>query len=169
VPFTYEVPEGWDKGMDRATVFNLGRESGPAGFMAIWPDFAVATREGCAKQAASGVGRSAADLVDSLVGHPGLIASKPVAMTVDRLNGRMIDVREDTTWKSPCPEGVSVFVATADDVGWMQVIHDTSVAIAAFDLAKGHTLMIWIEATRSAFADFKAAAMRVVKSIEFAA
>jgi hypothetical protein len=81
----------------------------------------------------------------------------------------MLDVSDDPAWTGPCPDGVSVFVATADDVGWMVVPRGTTAAIAVLDRGKDDTLTVWIEAKRSAFDAFKTAALPIVMSIEFEA
>lgn len=170
--FTYEVPEGWSKGLDVPGSFNLESAAFPSGVIAVIPDWVIATQTACTKDPEPGLGRTAEDLVTFLIEHEGLIASNPEAISIGGLQGQMLEVRKNPDWSGSCPGQVSLFThrGTINDPGWWTIDDAIRMLLYVLDAGQDHTVTVHLETLDEAsFEDFVQAATPIVESIRFAA
>jgi hypothetical protein len=109
-PLTYTVPAGWKMFEDEPGQFGLALVANDGPCVCVWRDVAVAAKS-CAESPEPGVGRSAKEITAALAAREGLVTSKPKAVTVGGLNGYLIDIKMDPTWKGTCSfssDGASV-------------------------------------------------------------
>ncbi len=147
-PVWFTVPDGWSKTLDVPGSMNLEREGQSDAFVAVWPDFQIASQTVCTGQPEPGLGRGVVDLLTFLVNHPGLAVTAPDPTVLGGLPGVVLDVRRDGSWSGPCPDGVNLFThqGTINDIGrellegsWVERLwlldgpnaHVTSVAVKA--------------------------------------
>lgn len=165
--FSFTVPAGWEKGLDVPTAFNLGATAEPSGFMGVWPDFAAAVQDACRRAQEPGVGRTASELIDWLAEHPGLVTTDPAPITIGDYEGQAITIETDPAWDDPCPGEVSLFVATADDIGWITIRDAAQANVAILEIGDGRTLTVLVEADKAAFDAFMEMAAPLIESFDF--
>jgi hypothetical protein len=171
VPTRFTVPEGWRKDLDVEGALNLFWTEDADSFIAVWPDWQIASQGNCTSSPEPGLGRRAVDLVSFLTEHPGLITSSPEAVTLGGLRGFMLDARKNPDWNDgPCPNKVSMFthVGTINDIGWITMPDVRQARYWFLEAGDGHVVNVAIDAANPAMADaFVAAATPIVESMQF--
>jgi hypothetical protein len=169
-PLSYTVPAGWDKTLDVPGSFNLEDPSDRNKFLAVWPDFVIASQSACTGAAEPGIGRTASDLVGWLTAHPGLVTTEPARVTLGGLEGQALVVRKDAQWTSgTCPGAVNLFThdGTINDPGWERLDDATTFRLTILDTADGHTVMIGLIASHAAIDAFAEATAPIIASFDF--
>ena len=114
---SYEVPTGWVTTIDNEDWFSLAPPGGRMldgggglsgqldidGIVAYRDPVIAAQDANCMKAAQPGLGHTVDDLVAYLRGHPGLVTSQPVPVTIAGMAGMQLDVSLAPTWKQTCP------------------------------------------------------------------
>ena len=167
----FTVPEGWSKDLDVPGALNLLWSGASDSFIAVWPDWQIASQTGCSREPEPGRGRRASDLVDYLATHPGLITTVPEEVTLGGLRGYRLDARMDPEWTGgPCTNEVQMFthVGTIDDVGWITMPEGRQTRYWFLEAGDGHTVHVALDAASEALAaTFFAAATPIVESMQF--
>jgi hypothetical protein len=170
-PTTYTVPAGWSKTLDVPGAVNL-EHAEAASFIAIWPDWNISSQDSCieAPSALAGRGRTVDDLVTWLTEHEGVVASDPTPVTIDRIDGLVLDARMADDYTGPCGARALVFThqGTINDIGAFQLNKEDRTRLWFFDVGEGHVVNLAIVVENSAdFDGFLAAATPVVESMTF--
>ena len=176
-PITYTVPAGWYNGEDYPADLALSIEAIPGiGVITIWGAVYVASQDAaCTESPDPGRGHKAADFIDLLTTHPGIVASRPAAVTIGGLKGSLVDIALAPSWKTACPysEG-QPFVPYATDSmpgppGFHWGIQGAGRARVIFlDAKDGETIFIVIDSVDgTTFDTIVAQSMPVVESFVF--
>jgi len=104
-PFTFAVPDGWSKELDVPGSFGLTTSAFPTGYIAVIPDWQIASQRHCSLDPEPGLGRTVDDLVTWLSEHPGLVTSSPAPVTLGGLEGQEVEIRKDPTGTMPVARG----------------------------------------------------------------
>ncbi len=176
-PMTYTVPAGWYNGEDYPADLALSIEAIPGvGVISVWGAVYVASQDAaCTESPDPGRGHKAADFIDLLTTHPGIVASTPAAVTIGGLKGSLVDIALAPSWKTACPysEG-QPFVPYATDSmpgppGFHWGIQGAGRARVIFlDAKDGETIFIVIDSVDgTTFDTIVAQSMPVVESFVF--
>lgn len=183
---SYTVPEGWKVKEDVAATFVLHHlPDAPPGqpstdtflflfarprLAAEFPDGAICGPFGNA----AGVGRGVDDIVAAIRARPGVTSTPPAVVTVDGLEGQLIDLRLAPDWTGAClaPEGlivgVPILVAAGTGVG---LGPDHPLRLILLDLGGGRTMSIAIQHVgppqSSPFDEQLAEVMPIIEGFEF--
>ena len=175
-PLTYTVPTGWRNMEDYPDDLRLQPEGAKADDgITLWAAVYVAAQDAaCTESPDPGRGHKAADFIDLLTTHPGLVASTPAAVTVGGLQGSLVDVALAPSWKATCPfsEGQPFVPFVTDSLpgpGMHQGIAVTERARLIFlDAKDGETILIYIDSVDgTTFDAIVGQSMPIVESIVF--
>jgi hypothetical protein len=175
--FTYTVPDGWANTSDGPSGYELQTRGGTANeaiylFSDVVPHSQAAS---CPETAAPGVGRTASAISNWLRALPGLVTTKPVAVTVGGLSGYQLDLSVAPGWTHTCPYSngqslVSTFTDTDPATGGFDW-NDGGSAHARYvllDLGDGRTLLVSVEAdSKAAWDGLLTRAMPVIATFQF--
>jgi hypothetical protein len=173
---SFSLPEGWVIAADSADYVALQpAASDIIGIYAFRSPQAASQEIECPIAAASGVGTSAADLVDWIGARPGLVVGEPAAVTVGGLDGIRIDVRILDGWLASClfADGlptVPLFVSPTDPRFRWVIAGSERLRIDLLDVPAGGTVVVDIDAFEGSLMDaFLPEASRIVASMSFGA
>jgi hypothetical protein len=104
VPFTFTTPEGWVNRVDISRAWKMDTAAGITTPILVMSQIAIAEQNAaCDPVAKTGAGNSVQDIVDFVVGHPGLDTTDPVPVEVGGYQGMSIDFTVASTWTELCP------------------------------------------------------------------
>lgn len=178
-PFSYTIPASgsWRSMEDYPFVVGIQpRGAKPGDGIAVWGAVYVAAQDAaCSESPDPGRGHKAADFIDLLTTHPGIVASTPAAVTIGGLKGSLVDVALAPSWKTACPFSAGEpFVPFVTDSkpgppGLHQGIPPAARSRLIFlDAKDGETILIYIDsADGTTFDAIVAQSMPIVESFVF--
>ena len=103
--FTFTTPDGWRNVIDQSAIYKLHPSSGDP-YVLLWSDASIALQDAaCSATPDPTKGRKAADWIEMLTTHPGLVASAPVNIDVGgREAGQQVELALDPDWTTTCPQ-----------------------------------------------------------------
>ncbi len=172
-PFSFDVPSGWTKPLDDRGVINLSHEDYPdfVAFIGIWPDWLIASQTSCSRQPEPGLGSTKDDIVNWLVGQPGVIVTGLQDVELGGLSGQVMDIRKNPDVTGACPTDFNMFTHTGtavDDGGWWFINDDARSRMYFLETGDGHVVNIDIQTeSPDDFNAFAELAQPVVDSFDF--
>jgi hypothetical protein len=110
--FTFTTPDGWRNVIDQGPIYKLDPPSGYP-YLLLWSDASIALQDAsCSATPDPTKGRKAADWIETLTTHPGLVASPPVNIDLGgRSAGQQVELALDPDWTETCPQHDGPYVS----------------------------------------------------------
>ncbi len=183
----YTVPAGWANSEDFPIDYDLMPAADYAGAAGVTDGSAYhgiyifarpaaqADNASCANQLAPGVGQTPAALAAWVANRPGVIATKPTAITIGGDPGFMLDLHLAPNRTKRCPgdsfpsQGLLVDAGGATD-GWNWGIGGTEQQrLILLAIGGGHTVAIFVDdnSSPSRFGELVAQAMPIITTFQF--
>lgn len=178
-PFTYTIPAigSWRSMEDYPFVVEIQPQGAkPGDGIAVWAAVYVASQDAaCSESPDPGRGHKAADFIDLLSTHPGIVASTPAAVTIGGLKGSLVDVALASSWKTACPfsEGEPTVPVLTDSVPgssgfYLGLLGTERARLIFLDATDGETILIYIDSVDgTTFDAIVAQSMPIVESFVF--
>jgi hypothetical protein len=170
---SFTVDAGWKNTLDRDRAYTLHDNFAPEHFFQVLSEVAIPEQDAtCSAKRKAGAGNTVADWASFLTKHPGLVATKPQAITVGGFDGVRIDVHVATTWTATCPNSLGPAVMLVTDNGAVpdrtRWIDDQNTTFRILDVA-GETVIIYVESghTDANLASVNAALQPVIDTFKF--
>ena len=153
VRVSYTVPDGWKVVDDSTAVFVLNRPPGTLVAILAQPRMAAEFTAGQAcgpGDDAPGVRGVVAELVAAIVARPGVVSTRPTAVTIGGKQGQLLDLRLAKSWTGSChaPEGPVVGLPILNGGGApgpvVGLSPDHPVRLILLDLGNGRTMAVVI-------------------------
>jgi hypothetical protein len=186
---SYAVPDRWKVKEDLAGAFllhRLGDDSAappsPDTFIHLFTQARLMADYGegaiCGESSeASGVGRTVEGIVTAIRARPGVVSTRPAAVTIGGYAGQMLDLRLDATWTGGCQHPTGRIIAMplllgieSEPSAGIGLVLDGPVRLILLDLGAGRTMAVAIfggEPMPAAFQQQIADAMPVIESFAF--
>lgn len=167
---TFTVPVGWSIAPETAGSVELSRAAG-GGSIDIADQVALlSTDPSCPQVPEPGVGRDVSSLIAAIQARPGLEVGQPQPVTLDSLDGQVIDVAMATSWTGTCPFSggmvvVPLFVGANGDTFGLTAIERRRLVL--IDRGDGTTLLAMIGGAGVSFDSFVGEAMSIVQTFSF--
>lgn len=173
--FRYTVPADWWNFDAWTTTYAFHRFGDPADqLILMYSDPGISEpAEACEGTAIAGADATAADWLAFFTGHPGLVATDPIAVDVGGSPAMAVDIAVREDWTSSCFGARVPVVRYATDLYWpfdgWGIAAGERRRIIPVDAPDGRVVLIEIDTnTAPPFDEFVAAAMPIVESITFA-
>lgn len=155
-PLSYTIPATgrWRSMQDYPAVVTIQPEGAkPGDGIAVWAAVYVAAQDAaCSESPDPGRGHRAADFIDLLTTHPGIVATAPAAVTVGGLKGSLVDVALAPSWKTACPfsEGTPFVPFVTDSQAGPPGLHQgiaggERARLIFLDAKDGETILVYID------------------------
>lgn len=148
---TFTVPAGWNNTLDTNRKYTLRYNFAPSHFLQVITQIAIPEQTAdCSRAAKAGAGSGVADWVAFLTTNPGLVTTKPAAITVGGYAGMQLDLHVASSWTATCPNSlgpaVVLWVASSPENQGSRWIDDQQVTVRILDVA-GETVIIYLESS----------------------
>ena len=102
-PLQYDLPDGsWANVIDLPGLYKIDSADGPQ--VLVWTDASMTDQASpCSNEPDPTRGRAAADWVEAVTTHPGLVASDVVDLSVSGRPGRQFELSVAPDWTQTCP------------------------------------------------------------------
>jgi hypothetical protein len=171
---TFTVPDGWTLASDSADYLQLRPAGQDVRGIHLFRGVAAASQDpSCPIEAEPGIGSGSTELVEWIRGLDGLVVSSPAMVSIGGLRGVSIDLAIAPGWSRSCPfaNGVPTVPLLAEPgtgLRWV-VAGGERLRLYVLDLPAGGTLISDVDDFEgSQIGDLLAAALPIVKSMEFA-
>lgn len=170
---SFTLPDGWLITEDSAALFALQPVSSDSVGIYLFRSPGAASQQlDCPTAALPEVGPLAKDLVDWIVGLPGLDTGDPVSVALGGMAGFEVSVAIEAGWTASCPfaEGLPTVPLFAGMGGLRWVVAGSErLVLVVLDVPGGGTVVVDIDAFDGSLLDgFLPVATPIVKSLRFA-
>ena len=148
---TFTVPDGWNNTLDTNRKYTLHYNFARGHFLQVITQIAIPEQTAdCSRATKAGAGSGVADWVAFLTTNPGLVTTKPAAITLGGYTGMQLDLHVASSWTARCPSSlgpaVELMVASAPENQGSRWIDDQQVTVRILDVA-GETVIIYLESS----------------------
>ena len=108
---TSEVVGAWLNAIDIPTIYKIDQADPNDPYVLMWSDAAIVDQsDQCSTNPDTGLGRRAADWIEFLTSHPGLVASEPLSIDFGTVTGQQVELAVADSWTTVCPDHGSFYV-----------------------------------------------------------